>query len=68
MMTPALLLAVLSTTDKILDLYALMLEKASPETAEKLLSTIAENIEWWQENVWRKLGDFLDDPINLPQK
>jgi hypothetical protein len=58
-MTP-LLIAILTTINKIIDLYGTMIEKASPEDQQKLLKVIAEREAWWQQNIWRKIGDFLD--------
>lgn len=58
-MTASLIIAILSTISKLIDLYALMIEKASDEDAEKLMKVIAERENWWQERIWRPIGDFL---------
>ena len=58
-MTAALVVAILTTINKVIDLYALMIEKASPEDAEKLLKVVAEREVWWQENIWKPIGVFL---------
>lgn len=58
-MTAALAIAILSTIDKLIDLYAMMLSRASDEDAEKLLKVIAERETWWQRNVWEPLGRFI---------
>lgn len=59
-MTAALVIAILSTIDKLIDLYALMMSRASDEDAEKLLAVIVEREEWWQRNLWGPIGRWLE--------
>jgi len=58
-MTAALVVAILTTINKGMDLFTLLLAKASPEDAEKLVKVIIEREAWWQENIWKPIGDFL---------
>ena len=55
----ALLIAILTTINKVIDLYGTMLDRASDEDAEKLLKVIAAREAWWQEHVWEPIGKFL---------
>ena len=58
-MTATLIIAVLTTINKVIDLFQTMLAKSSDEDAQKLLKVIAEREAWWQANVWGPIGKFL---------
>jgi len=59
-MTPAIALAIIGSYDKTVELVGTMLEKASPEDAAKLIGMWVEREAWWQENVWRQLGEWIE--------
>ena len=52
----------LAVFESIMTTFAKIMEHASDSQRERLIAIMVENLEWWQTNVWRKLGDLLDGP------
>ena len=52
----------LAVFESIMTTFAKIMEHASDAQRERLIAIMVENLEWWQTNVWRKLGDLLDGP------
>ncbi len=61
---PILSLLTIATTafEAIIGGLVKLFEFASPDQRVRIIELIVVTLEWWQENVWAKLGDFLDGP------
>ncbi len=59
-MTLTLVLALLVTLNKIIDLFILMISKADEATAKKLIALWLERETWWQNNIWRPIGEWIE--------
>lgn len=58
-MTPAVITALVTAYTETLKLWSTMLEAMPEDQRQQYASLIVEREQWWQENVWRKLGDLI---------
>ena len=59
-MTLTLVLALLVTLNKIIDLFVLMISRADEATAKTLIDLWVERETWWQDNIWRPIGQWIE--------